>query len=79
MKKCPLCGEYQSSQYNFCPIDGGELVSLDAICPNCSKSVYLDEKFCGNCGNKLEFKEFSEEEQAALNDEWTRENEATGN
>jgi hypothetical protein len=88
MKKCPLCGEFKSSNENFCQYDGGELVDIGIRCPRCDEKVWVDDKFCKFCGKNLldksglvteiSLKEMTKEE-IQDHDNWIKEAEATGN
>lgn len=48
---CPVCGEENSDDNNFCKKCGNPLIKK---CPSCNTVVEEDSAFCPNCGQKLE-------------------------
>lgn len=61
-KSCPICkGKFPADQ-NYCKQDGSRLSSL--LCPNCSSTFELADKYCGECGCVVD-KQMREDELVA--------------
>ena len=58
--KCPKCQTKNPETKNFCRHCGSELL---LVCPQCGAEVLFEDKFCGECGQRLE--EDAEKEKPA--------------
>ncbi|TYB31142.1 MAG: zinc-ribbon domain-containing protein [Candidatus Mcinerneyibacterium aminivorans] len=67
MLNCYSCGVSVKPKYKYCPECGVDL-KLKRRCPDCNILINYDDKFCKNCGRKLDKINTNEEEMEEKED-----------
>jgi predicted ATPase/class 3 adenylate cyclase len=66
MNKCPFCGFQNPADIHICL---GCASSLKRQCPNCGAEVLISNRFCGQCGKRLEVESEDSQTQSSLSSE----------